>query len=156
MTTTLTIRSSKAPDPEHWTSTHQTYWDTVAHRYDGFYTSCWSRRENKLVTQRLARADLPEEPVVLDLGCGTGLGASLVRRVRPNASYIGVDVSPTMLDLARRRHPTGAYVAGTFDSDITFIDSDSIDCVLALFSTLSFSVNSAQLLRSVRDRKSVV
>ncbi|MEV9317590.1 methyltransferase domain-containing protein, partial [Klebsiella pneumoniae] len=42
--------------------------------------------------------------VVLDLGCGTGLNfAALLTAVGPRGRVIGVDRSPDMLDMARRR-----------------------------------------------------
>jgi SAM-dependent methyltransferase len=41
---------------------------------------------------------------VLDIGCGTGsITIEAARRVGPDGAAVGVDVSPPMLDLARRR-----------------------------------------------------
>ena len=42
---------------------------------------------------------------VLDLGTGTGLGAFVVARRFPNAEVVGADLSPRMLDEARRGTP---------------------------------------------------
>ena len=42
---------------------------------------------------------------VLDLGTGTGLGAFVVARRFPNAEVIGADLSPRMLEEARRGTP---------------------------------------------------
>ena len=148
--TVLTFPSSQDPDPECWTTAHRGYWNNVANRYDDLYTTSWSRRENQLVSQRLAAAQLPDDPVILDLGCGTGLGATLVRQVRPDASYVGVDLSPAMLDIAQRRDPDGTYITETFDEGLAFLDTASVDCVLALFSTMSFSLDSTRMLESIR------
>jgi predicted TPR repeat methyltransferase len=48
---------------------------------------------------------LPARPIdLIDLGCGTGLCGTLFRPIARH--IVGVDLSPTMLDLARR---TGSY-----------------------------------------------
>lgn len=62
---------------------------------------------------------------VLDAGCGTGaLATELARR---GASVVGVDLSPTMITLARQRAP--ADVAGVLD----FRAGDMLDPALGTF-----------------------
>jgi SAM-dependent methyltransferase len=39
---------------------------------------------------------------VLEIGCGSGYGATLLARLRPK-SYVGIDLMPEQIDLARRR-----------------------------------------------------
>jgi trans-aconitate 2-methyltransferase len=67
---------------------------------------------------------------VLDLGCGTGRLARLLARARPDASVIGLDVSPANIaaavgnpdQLANLRFHCGDYLqfdAGPFDAIIT-------------------------------------
>lgn len=52
----------------------------------------------------LEAADLGSGERVLDIGCGTGATTiEAARRVRPDGSAVGVDVSPPMLDFARKR-----------------------------------------------------
>ncbi len=58
------------------------------------------------VTQRLAKLGAFERAgSVFELGCGTGRHADLLLRERlaPDARYVGVDVSPRMIALARAR-----------------------------------------------------
>ena len=38
---------------------------------------------------------------VLDLGCGPGVTAITLAGVRPDASYVGVDLAPRMVDIAK-------------------------------------------------------
>ena len=59
--------------------------------------------------------------LVVDLGCGGGLW---VRRLT-DAGYrvLGVDLSPDMIALARKRAPKGSFLAGSF------LDIDFPDCV---------------------------
>jgi len=146
----MTSRQARSSTPAEWAAAHQTYWDSIAERYDRFYDSSWSRRENRRVTSQLRKLPLSQRPVVLDLGCGTGLGATIIRDVRPEATYVGVDLSSAMLDQARLQHPGAAFLAGDFDEGFTHVGDESTDLVLALFSTLSFSENPTELLNSVQ------
>lgn len=40
---------------------------------------------------------------ILEVGCGTGRNLAVLRRLFPNAALTGVDLSPHMLEIARRR-----------------------------------------------------
>jgi ubiquinone/menaquinone biosynthesis C-methylase UbiE len=62
----------------------------------GFY-------EREAVAAMIASARLESAASVVEVGCGTGaLAASLLdRRLPPEATYLGLDVSPRMVDLAR-------------------------------------------------------
>jgi len=51
--------------------------------------------------ERLVRFIVPEGASVLEVGCGTG---DLLAALRP-ADGVGVDLSPRMIDIARRKHP---------------------------------------------------
>src|SRR5207302_583197 len=84
---------------------------------------------------------------VLDVGAGQGVLAPFVARAQ--AKYTGVDASPRLLDLARKRHAkTGRFILGdarslphikelaesTFDAAVLMLslqDMDPLDDVLA-------------------------
>jgi ubiquinone/menaquinone biosynthesis C-methylase UbiE len=51
-----------------------------------------------------ARYALPDEPAILDAGCGTGEIASRIAELFPRARVLGVDVLDQHLEFARRRH----------------------------------------------------
>lgn len=55
--------------------------------------------------ERLVIAHAPPAARLLDVACGTGLFAERLRRARPAISLTGIDLSPAMLDQARRRLP---------------------------------------------------
>jgi ubiquinone/menaquinone biosynthesis C-methylase UbiE len=47
---------------------------------------------------------IPEDPTVLDVGCGTGISTfQLMKRVQGRGKFYGIDISQKMLDLARAR-----------------------------------------------------
>jgi SAM-dependent methyltransferase len=52
----------------------------------------------------LRRYELPEEPYVLDAGCGTGEITSRVAQVFPAGRILGVDIIDAHLELARSRY----------------------------------------------------
>ena len=59
-----------------------------------------------------ATANLRPGEVVVDLGCGGGLDVFLAaRKVGPTGRAIGIDMTPEMIDLARRERRDGRAVA---------------------------------------------
>jgi ubiquinone/menaquinone biosynthesis C-methylase UbiE len=75
-------------------------YDRIGARQDtqGFY-------ENPALDVLLRHGAFGEATRVFELGCGTGRVAELLlaTHLPPTASYRGIDLSPTMIDLARRR-----------------------------------------------------
>jgi ubiquinone/menaquinone biosynthesis C-methylase UbiE len=61
--------------------------------------------EGRAVAELVAAGRFPEAHAVLEVGCGTGaLAARLLERELPrDARYLGVDLSPRMAAIARRR-----------------------------------------------------
>lgn len=93
-------------------------YDAVAKVYDEAVSSPRDLAENEMVSRILKDAyrRAPDSPVILDLGCGTGLAIDLLE-ASPH-DYIGIDLSPGMLAVARERHP-----------DHWFEQADMTDCV---------------------------
>lgn len=66
----------------------------------------------------------------LEAGCGSGLIYNqLVPAILPNSSYTGVDISETMLEIAKNRFKEGTFVKGDL-YDLPFSDN-SFDIVAA-------------------------
>ena len=78
------------------------FYERTAARYDRrFLRSTWPR--NQEVKARFVHDELRGAQSVLEVGCGTGqIAAELLRR-DPSLAYVGVDLSPEMLELARAR-----------------------------------------------------
>ena len=74
---------------------------------------------------------------VLDLGCGTGNLTS--RLARPGVRVTGVDLSPEMLAVARRKVSPGAGVRWVQTSAVELIDHFSAESFDAIVSILMFS-----------------
>src|SRR5579871_2218384 len=132
--------SRKAPT----TDSVPAYYNTIASDYDQLYTDPVSRYENAVVRSLLARLDLDGKDV-LDLGCGTGLFLDLGFCPR---RYLGLDVSPEMVRIARKKHPDRAFCVG----DMAEPGLERYDAVLSLFGGASqvLHVPLADLLRPLR------
>ncbi len=87
---------------------------------------------------------------ILDIGCGTGVLAPPI--VKAGATYVGVDVSPTMLGYARRQHGhvgrfvladaralhvTRELVDTSFDAAVFLLSIQDVDPLAAVFSSLT-------------------
>jgi ubiquinone/menaquinone biosynthesis C-methylase UbiE len=75
------------------------WWDVFRAQWEFF----WARNAVRDLDSLLRRYVTPEARV-LDVGCGSGANLARLRRLgQPFGSYTGVDFSPSMLALARRR-----------------------------------------------------
>lgn len=59
--------------------------------------------EQALKTALIAQARIQPNQRVLDIGCGTGTLALLIKRTHPAADVYGLDVDPQVLDIARKK-----------------------------------------------------
>jgi SAM-dependent methyltransferase len=86
-------------------------------------------REIALLFHRFAALQLPLPRRALDFGCGVGrLTQALARRCE---HVVGVDISPVMIDLARRldRYPGRAEYICTVNAGIETLPAASFDCI---------------------------
>ena len=91
---------------------------------------------DRVRTASFEHLDLKPGESVLDLGCGTGISFErLHQNVGPQGRIIGVELSPEMLELARRRVERNGW------SNVTLIEGDAktvdipgpLDAALAFF-----------------------
>jgi ubiquinone/menaquinone biosynthesis C-methylase UbiE len=80
----------------------------------------WLVGDRALKTRLVERAAIDGPLDVLDLGCGTGTLALLVKRIRPAARVTGLDVDPRILAIARRK----VAAAGT---EVTLCEGSATD-----------------------------
>ncbi len=73
-------------------------------------------------------------PSILDLGCGTGEHLNALRKF--GVRGVGIDSSPEMLNVARKRYPTGIeFIDKSFSS---FDYYNEFDAVLCLFGSMVY------------------
>ena len=80
---------------------------------------------------------------VLDFGCGAGRSAAFLRRL--GLDVTGVDISPSMIELARNADPAGSYQL-IADGDFSGLTGAGFDLILSAF---AFD-NIPQVARRVR------
>ena len=107
----LNLRMLKLVWKERWLSKHDyaVSYDKVAATYDEQWL-CQLRP----VTEKLLNELLPAagEGDILDLGCGSGFSTQFLEEKFPEASIVGVDISPEMLNAARERCSRSEFVEG--------------------------------------------
>src|ERR1051326_3363761 len=124
------------PTPEQQSaSMMRAMFSTVAPRYD-FITRAFSYGMDKHWKRRgVEEAALPEAAVVMDLASGTGDFTRLVKRHRPRARCVAVDITESMLQLARERGIDETVCA--YATRLPFA-ADSFDCVFVGYGLRNF------------------
>lgn len=80
-------------------------------------------REGRWRNRLVAQMNLQSDDRILDVGCGTGSLALMLKRRAPTAAVFGLDPDPQALDMARRK----AKRAG---ADITFLQGFANDALI--------------------------
>ena len=78
-------------------------WERMHRHYFPDYHERWQEVIDVL-TERYGARDAPR---ILDLGCGPGTLTHLLHRSLPQATVIGIDADPLLIELARRAHGWG-------------------------------------------------
>ena len=131
------------------------YWNLCANEFDSLYTSRWSQLEDRRVTELLRALDLVANPVVLDLGCGTGLGLRLLSRAQVVCHYHGIDIAPKMIEQFR----TDESIAHSLElavADMATYNWDRVpgpDLVMSVFSSMSYSEARWDSLRRIASHQ---
>jgi SAM-dependent methyltransferase len=121
-------------DPtEHWTGAGGDHWAAEHARHDRMLAPF-----SDVVLQGL---DPQPGERVLDVGCGNGaLSWAAAERVAPGGAVVGLDLSPQMLAVARRRSSAPAGVSVTFEQGDAQTDEvgDGFDAWISRFGVMFF------------------
>jgi SAM-dependent methyltransferase len=123
---------SETATPGGWANRQQQQaagFDAIGVRYDEVFP----HKDGQLHAGELLLGRLPTGALVLDVGCGTGLPTAR-QLVAAGCVVTGIDISPIMLDLARRNVPEAIFV----QRDAVDVDAGlgRFHAVVAFFSLL--------------------
>ena len=97
----------------------------------------------------MLRANGINEGLVVDLGCGSGIWARELSRA--GYDVLGIDISPAMIEIARKRVPLGQFRTGSL-LRAKLPRSDAVTALGECFNYLFDESNSIARLRTVFDR----
>jgi malonyl-CoA O-methyltransferase len=100
---TSSDRDPESPSPDTQERGVRRAYGEIAEAYEAFFPSL--QRYEGRVEDFLAETVMPGARV-LDMGCGPG---QLTRALPPDVEVVGLDLSPEMLEVARRGRPSGTY-----------------------------------------------
>ena len=95
-----------------WLEETRSSYDVVAHNYAEFVRGSLDGLP-VLRSVLVMFAELVRGGRVLDLGCGPGQVTAILRL---GVDMVGLDLSPTMIEIARRDHPGPCYEVGSMTS----------------------------------------
>lgn len=118
------------------------HFDEVAREYDYWKSKNWLYYDTlRGVARKHAKKDAP----LLDVGCGTG---EMIRAVAP-VRALGIDISPAMIEIARKRnqdHPEYIFKA----ADITTFAAEEKFKTILFFDVIEHVVDMPAALRALR------
>ena len=103
--------------------THIDFYRDFAELYDSTYAAGLGYIYPLGIASVLSGQQRPQG-AILDIGCGTGLVATAIRKVDPSAVIDGVDISPDMLGKARSKGEYRDLVAADLTADCSHIATD--------------------------------
>jgi SAM-dependent methyltransferase len=132
-THTVPVDATNADQLQEWDGEHGNYWATHADHYDramaGYHHGL------------LAAAHIGGIDRVLDIGCGTGQTTRDAARAADAGSALGVDLSSSMIDIARRRAAMEGLTNVRFaqvDAQIHAFDAETCDVAISRTGAMFF------------------
>lgn len=92
--------------------TIQTMFNMIANRYDLINNIMSFGTQHYVKSECIKNLDINPHDNILDLCCGTGDLAGMIKKSHPNVCVTGVDFSENMLDIARKKYPQIQFFQG--------------------------------------------
>ena len=99
---------------------HISFYRDFAETYDSTFAAGLGYIYPAGIVASLAAQDRPEG-AILDIGCGTGLVATAIRKSEPDAVIDGVDISPEMLEKAREKGDYRDLMQADLTADVSHV-----------------------------------
>ncbi len=120
------------------------YYDDISIIYNDLYNDRLSLAENEKV-KRMIKDLMPDTSAkILDLGCGDGLATDMI----PWENYVGIDISPEMIYLAKKNKPSVRYQIADME-EMPFKDC-SFSYVISLFGSFSHSLDPSRTIKEIQ------
>lgn len=121
-------------------------------QYEEYYkTDRWNvllwRREQEILDEIFDRWHVAVHPAILDFACGTGRVSEYL--ISKTDSFMGIDISDTMLSEARRKMPGVEFILGDIVEDRQLLEGRRFDMITAF----RFFVNAQPSLRNAVLRR---
>lgn len=107
-------------------------YNSLAPKYDNVYLDEVNKGEDRVLFS-IVRGFMKSP--ILDIGCGTGL---LPDNLNP-VEYVGVDISPKMIEIAKKKHPKRYF----FQADMHKLpfEDNQFETITSLYSCLNFTLS---------------
>lgn len=117
-----------------------------AHLYDSIYSTFKNYDDEAQRLARLLREGDPNSLTVLDVACGTGEHARLLRS-QHGFHVDGIDLDSSMIAIAREKNPQGLFeLADMTDFEL----GRNYDAVMCLFGSIAYLGNARRLTEAFR------
>lgn len=124
------------------------------------YDKRWDRYSRATLDAALRQIDLDTTDSLLDVACGTGRFAEMIRTLKPSLAITGIDLSPDMIAVAKERIPPGDGVAWHVGPAETLPVEDNaydvVTCANAFHLVTDPEKSMAELYRVVKPGGSLV
>lgn len=113
--------------------------------YDKFYQNKDYTKETEFLINFICQNDK-----VIDIGCGTGIHASLLQRKGFNVE--GLDLNKEMLDIAKTRVNNNLYLQNVLDLNI----NKKYDVIISMFAVLNHLKDTQELEKALINLKNIL
>ena len=113
--------------------------------YDKFYQSKNYEKEVDFLMNFINDGDK-----IIDIGCGTGIHASLISRKGFNVD--GLDLNKEMIDIAKKRLNSSLYVQNVLNINI----DERYDVIISMFAVINHLKNTSELKKCLSNMKGIL